>query len=384
MYRASPVKPKVVVAMSGGVDSSLAAYLLKKKGYDVFGITMKLWDYKDVGGDLHKDGRCCSLEAMSDARHICSQIDVPHYVWDFTSEFQEKVIQNFIDEYQRGKTPNPCIVCNTEIKWKVLWDKAKKLGADFIATGHYARIEYDDDEKRYLLLKGKDQAKDQSYALWGLSQENLSKTIFPLGDLNKKETRELSLEFGLKTAFKEESQEICFIPDDDYGRFLRERGSAEGGSPAKCGGKGQGARGKEGPICNLKGEKIGTHPGICFYTIGQRRGLNIALGKPIYVVKIDPDKNAIYMGEDKDLFKSFFVVSNVNWIAIPELEEELECEIKIRYLHQPTRGKISKLTKEKILIKFQKPERAITPGQSAVFYQGEKVIGGGIIDSVLD
>jgi tRNA-specific 2-thiouridylase len=365
-------KPKVVVAMSGGVDSSLSAYLLKKKDYALFGITMKLWDYKDVGGDLHSDGRCCSLEAMNDARYVCSQINVPHYVWDLTSEFQEKVIQNFIDEYQRGKTPNPCIVCNTEIKWKVLWDKAANLSADFIATGHYARIKYDENKKRYLLLKGKDQVKDQSYALWGLSQESLSRTIFPLGDLTKKETRQLAQEFGLKTAFKNESQEICFVPDDDYARFIRERV------------EGQGSRVKEGPILNLKGERMGTHPGIYFYTIGQRRGLNIALGEPIYVVKIDPDKNAVYVGENNDLFQSCFVVSDVNWISIAELEEEMECDIKIRYLHQPARGRISKLTKEKVLIRFEKPERAITPGQSAVFYQGEKVIGGGIIDSVED
>lgn len=362
----------VVVAMSGGVDSSLSAYLLKEKGYNVIGITLKLWDYRDVGGDLFKDGRCCSVEQMNDARHICYQINSPHYVFDLKEEFKKKVIENFVNEYKNGRTPNPCIVCNTEIKWKILWEKARKLGADFIATGHYATIEYDNKRKRFLLLKGKDPTRDQSYALWGLSQENLAVTFFPLGELTKKKTRELASKYNLKTASKKESQEICFIPDNDYPRFIREWE------------KGQGTRGKEGPIYNLKDERIGTHKGIPFYTIGQRRGLNIAFGKPLYVLKIEPEKNALWVGEDKDLLKKTFYVSNLSWISIQNLEDKLECEIKIRYSHKPKKGEISRLTEKLVLVKFESPERAITPGQSAVFYRGDEVLGGGIIEQVKD
>ncbi|MDH4223720.1 MAG: tRNA 2-thiouridine(34) synthase MnmA, partial [candidate division Zixibacteria bacterium] len=321
--------PSVVVAMSGGVDSSLAAFLLKEKGYKVIGITLKLWDYSEVGGDRYRDGRCCSLESINDARNVCQQIGALHYVLDFTAEFKEKVIFNFVDEYEQGRTPNPCILCNTEIKWKHLWNRAKGLGAEYLATGHYARAEYSEKEDRFLLLKGKDVGKDQSYALWGLSQENLSRTLFPLGELTKKETRELARKYKLKTALKEESQEICFVADDDYPRFLQEWNARSG------------KKIKPGPVYNLKKNKLGEHKGISFYTIGQRRGLNIAFGKPVFVVKIDPEENAIYVGENKDLFRTTFIVSQINWISIPQLESEMNCSVKIRYLHTPARASIS-------------------------------------------
>ncbi len=309
---------------------------------------------------------------MNDARQVCSQINTPHYVFDLREEFKEKVIKNFINEYTNGRTPNPCIVCNTEIKWKVLREKAKKLGAEFIATGHYARVEYDKKRKRFLLLKGKDERRDQSYALWSLSQDNLAVTLLPLGELTKTKTRELAKKYNLKTASKKESQEICFIPDDDYPRFVREWE------------KGRGSGVKEGPIYNLKGEKIGTHGGISFYTIGQRKGLRIALGKPLYVVKIDPKENALWVGQNKDLLKKSFYVSNLNWVSIQNLEDKLECEIKIRYSHRPMKGEISRLTERMILVKFESPERAVTPGQSAVFYRGDEVLGGGVIEKVED
>jgi tRNA-specific 2-thiouridylase len=356
--------------MSGGVDSSLAAFLLKEKGYNVIGITMKLWDYRDVGGDLHKDGRCCSLEAMNDARNVCQKLNIPHYVLDFKEEFKEKVISNFVEEYKRGRTPNPCVLCNIELKWNVLWRKAKGLGAKYMATGHYARIKYDEKTKRCLLLKGKDPKKDQSYALWGLTQENLSTTLFPLGELSKKQAREKAKKHNLKTAFNPESQEICFIADNNYHRFINQWVGNEN------------LEIKPGPILDLKGKKLGIHKGIVFYTIGQRRGLRISLGKPLYVAKIDSGKNAIYVGEDKDLFSSKFVVSNVNWISIPQLEKETDCEIKIRYLHPPAKGKILPLTNKKVMVKFEQPERAITPGQSAVFYQDDILLGGGMIDKI--
>lgn len=362
--------------MSGGVDSSLAAFLLKEKGYEVIGITLKLWDYSEVGGDLYKDGRCCSLDSMNDARNTCQKIGAPHYVLDFREEFKEEVISNFISEYKKGRTPNPCIVCNTEIKWKLLWNKAKELGADYLATGHYARIDYSDENGRYLLLKGVDSTKDQSYALWGLSQENLSKTIFPLGELTKKEVRELARKYNLKTAFKEESQEICFVPDDDYERFLREWDNRDSEKSF--------SRIKTGTVYNLKKERLGEHRGIPFYTIGQRKGLNIALGKPLYVIKIDAEENVVYVGENEDLFKSTFIVSNLNWISVPKLNDRMECLVKIRYMHTPANATILPYSENKVKIIFEKPERAITPGQSAVFYEGEKVIGGGIIEGVED
>lgn len=366
-------KPLVVVAMSGGVDSSLAAFLLKEKGYQVVGISMKLWDFKEVGGDPQPDGRCCSVEALNDARSVCEKIKIPHYVVDFTEDFKKEVISNFVEEYEKARTPNPCIICNTQIKWRCLWEKARALGADFLATGHYARVKYDDKKKRFSLLKGVDSTRDQSYALWGLSQENLSKTLFPLGELTKKQVRAEARKQELKVAERPESQEICFVADDDYPRFLREWIDNQG----------QGRKIQPGAIFNLKGEKIGEHRGIPFYTIGQRRGLSVALGRPQYVVRIQADDNAIYVGDNNDLLGSTFVVSNPNWIAFDVLKREIECSIKIRYQHQPQEGRISPLTTDEVVAKFQKPERAITPGQSAIFYQDDVVLGGGIIDRVI-
>jgi tRNA-specific 2-thiouridylase len=374
-------KPLLVVAMSGGVDSSLAAFLLKEKGYRVVGISMKLWDFKEVGGDPNPDGRCCSIEALNDARTVCEKMEIPHYVVDFKDDFKKAVISNFVEEYEKGRTPNPCIICNTEIKWRRLREKAKALGAEYLATGHYARIKYDERDKRFLLLKGIDPTRDQSYALWGLSQENLSRTIFPLGELTKKEVRAQAKQHGLKVAEKAESQEICFVADDDYPRFIKEwLGKQSQGTRVK----GQEQEIQPGPVFNLRGKKIGEHKGIPFYTIGQRRGLSIALGKPLYVVRIEADKNAIYVGEDNDLFKSSFIVSNLNWITFDHLEKEMECRVKIRYQHQPQEASISPLTKNEVMVKFKKSERAITPGQSAVFYQDEVVLGGGIIDRVVN
>lgn len=390
-------KHLAVVAMSGGVDSSLAAFLLNEKGYRVVGISMKLWDFKQVGGEPHPDGRCCSLEALNDARAVCQKMEIPHYVLDITDDFKKEVISNFVEEYIKGRTPNPCIICNTKIKWESLWRKASSLGANFISTGHYARIVYDRRLKRFLLLKGVDPSRDQSYALWGLSQDDLSRTIFPLGELTKKQVRALAKEHVLKVAEREESQEICFVTDDDYPRFIKEWVDNKGQAPNQNG-SGQGAspeperfraRGKEekiqpGPLFDLKGEKIGEHKGIPFYTIGQRRGLRVAVGKPMYVVRIEPEKNALYVGENEELFKSSFVVTNVNWIALDKLDKAIDCETKIRYQHIPQKGRIYPLTEDQVMVKFNKPERAITPGQSAVFYQGEVVLGGGVIERVMD
>ena len=358
-------KPTVLVAMSGGVDSSTAALLLKQKGYDVFGITMKLWDYQEGQSG---EGHCCSLEASNDARAVCHYLGIPHYTVDMREDFKREVISNFVEEYYRGRTPNPCILCNTEIKWKSLLGKAKQLGADSLATGHYACVQYNQKNKRYLLKKGIDKTKDQSYALWGLSQENLSHTFLPLGELTKKEVRKIARENDLKVADKEESQEICFIPDDDYPGFILNWE--------------KGRKIPQGDIVNLKEEKIGEHKGIPFYTIGQRKGIGIQNEKPLYVINIDAQKNLICVAEEKELYRSSFLVRDLNWIAIEKLEEPIKCEIKIRYLHEPVGGWVYPLPEGMVNVKFDKPQRAITPGQSAVFYDDDLVLGGGIIDSV--
>ncbi len=373
-------EPLVMVAMSGGVDSSLVAFLLHQRDYRVVGMSMKLWDLKEVGGEIHPDGHCCSLEALNDARAVCENIGIPHYVVDIREDFKREVISDFVEEYLKGRTPNPCIICNTKIKWNSLWKKTQSVGADLIATGHYARIEYDRTLGRFLLLKGIDSTRDQSYALWNLSQEDLNRTIFPLGELTKKQVRALAREHGLKVAEKEESEEICFVTDNDYPRFIKEWLEKQGqGSRAKDQDKF-----KPGQIFNLKGEQIGAHQGIPFYTIGQRKGLKIAVGRPLYVVQIDAEKNAIYVGENDDLLKSSFTVTNSNWIAFDNLDSEIDCEIKIRYQHVPQKGKIYPLTENNVMVKFNHPERAITPGQSAVFYQGDVVLGGGVIDRVVN
>jgi tRNA-specific 2-thiouridylase len=337
--------PLVVVAMSGGVDSSLAAFLLHQQGYPVVGMSMKLWDFSEVGGEPQGD-------------------------------FRKQVISNFIEEYLQGRTPNPCTICNTQIKWKSLWKKAESVGASCIATGHYARVRSDQNTQRYSLLKGVDLSRDQSYALWGLSQTDLSRTIFPLGELTKKQVRAMARKHELKVAEREESQEICFVADDDYGRFIREW-IGKGVSRTPC-------RIKPGPILNLRGEKLGEHQGIPFYTVGQRRGLGVAAGKPLYVVRIDTEGNAIYVGENEELLGSSFVVSGVNWITLDNPENETRCDVKIRYRHIPKKAAIRRLTDGRILVKFDKPERAITPGQSAVFYDGERVLGGGVIDKLVN
>lgn len=362
--------------MSGGVDSSLAAFLLNQQVYRVAGVSIRLFDYNNFEGDSCPERSCCSTESIDAASEVCEGIAIPHHVIDMQEKFKKEVISNFVKEYLNGRTPNPCIICNTKIKWKGLRTKAESLDADFVATGHYARVRYDQDKKRYQLLRGIDSTRDQSYALWGLSQEDLSRTIFPLGELTKKEVRALAKEHGLKVADREESQEICFVPDDDYARFIREW-SAKSDSKT-------GDVIKPGPILNLRGEKLGEHQGIPFYTIGQRRGLRIAVGRPLYVVRIDPKKNAVYVGENQELFGSSFVVNNVNWIAFDTLDDQMDCRIQIRYKHAAQKGTICPLTNGEVMVKFERPERAITPGQSAVFYSGEMVLGGGVIDRAVD
>ncbi len=358
---------RVVVAMSGGVDSSVAAALLADAGCDVVGVTMKLWNYADVGGNVHNDARCCSAEAFDDARLIAGKMGFPFYVIDLAEQFRRDVINDFISEYQAGRTPNPCVVCNTKIKWSVLEERAQMMNADFLATGHYARIEQDDQTGRYRLLRGIDTARDQSYFLWGVQADALARTIFPLGGLHKSEVRAIARDLGLRNAERPESREICFVADNDYGRFLREKAGVEG---------------QTGPIIDDNGKTVGRHRGVAFYTIGQRKGIG-AHGTPAYVTDVDSTTNTVRIGSDDQLYQRSFSLADSNWISHtpPAKGEEIIAKAKIRYRHPPAPAVVRKVDDETV-VSFDEPQRAITPGQSAVLYDGDVVLGGGRIKEV--
>jgi len=351
--------------MSGGVDSSVALLLLRRSGYKVAGATMKLWDYRDVGGDCDRHGGCCDLDAINNARAVCKALDVPHHTFDFTDDFKSIVIGNFISEYRFGRTPNPCVLCNAAIKWGKFLEQARLRGYYYIATGHYARHGYDDKTGRYFIKRAVDLTRDQSYALWGISQEALSRTIFPLGELTKREVRQIAGDAGLKTAQTPESMEICFVTDNDYERFFREWSTES--IP-------------EGDIVDMEGHIIGQHKGIPFYTIGQRKGLGIASSSPLYVVRIDAAQNRLIVGNDADLKRSEMMVSYINWVSVSPIENSFESQAKIRYQHQPQVATVQPIGSDRLSVKFHVPQRAITPGQTAVFYDNDIVLVGGIID----
>ncbi len=362
----------VVVAMSGGVDSSVAALLLHEQGYTVIGITMKLWDYEQVGGNINQESGCCSLSSFNDAREICVSMGIPHYILNFSREFHQEVVGDFIDEYLAGRTPNPCVQCNTKIKWKTLVDKAQELGADYISTGHYARTMFNSSRNRYELLRARDKNKDQSYALWGIRQSSLARTIFPLGHLTKPEVRELARKYNLSTAEKKESQEICFIPDNNYHRLLR---SVHPDLDKRVG---------KGTMVDIEGNVVGQHQGYPFYTIGQRKGLGGGFSEPVYVINIDVEKNNITIGNKKTLYCQKFIADQVNLISFEKIDQPTEAQIKIRYNDDGHPGIIYPLEDDKVRIEFEKPQLSVTPGQSAVFYSGETLIGGGIIERRYD
>jgi tRNA-uridine 2-sulfurtransferase len=364
---------KVLVAMSGGVDSSVAAALLKEQGYDLIGVTMSLYC-----GTKAAESGCCSLNAAADAKKIAGQLGFPHYTINFKDNFQKLVIDDFINEYRQGRTPNPCIRCNQFIKFDLLLNKAKELGADFVATGHYARIMPNAECRmpnegapaaRYQLLKGKDAKKDQSYVLYRLIQEQLAHIIFPLGEMTKDEVREKAKELKLPVADKAESQEICFVEDDDYGRFIREN------APELV---------KPGGIIDVNGKVIGRHEGVAFYTIGQRKGIGHHKGEPKYVIGIDPIKNVVIIGSDKETLKSELVATDLTFVSGEVPASPLAITAKIRYNCAEAEATLivenrKPKAESRAQVRFAKPQRAVTPGQSVVFYQGEEIIGGGII-----
>jgi len=353
----------VVIAMSGGVDSSVAAALLKEEGYNLIGITMKTWGYDDIP---EKDSGCCSLETIYSARNVAQNLGFNHYTLDFTEKFNEIVISNFISEYLKGNTPNPCVLCNKSIKWGALLEKAESLGADYIATGHYAGINFNENSGRYYVSAAADKKKDQSYALWRVSQYALGKTLFPLGKYDKTEIRKLAREMGLKPADTPDSQEICFVPNDNYRDLIELRNP--GLNEKLSGGD---------LVYNEK--KIGEHKGYPYYTIGQRHGLNVAVGKRLYVSKIDADNNVIFVDDVESLYNSEFVTKEINLMLMEKIEKPIKAKVKIRYNDIGHEAIIEQTETDQIKVVFEQPQKAITPGQSAVFYEGDDVIGGGII-----
>lgn len=355
-------KKTVVVGLSGGVDSSVAAYLLKEQGYDVIGVTMQIWQEED-SCTVEENGGCCGLSAVEDARRVAQKLDIPYYVMNFRKEFQKQVIDYFTREYLEGRTPNPCIACNRYVKWESLLKRSLEIGADYIATGHYARVEQLPNG-RYAIRNSVTAKKDQTYALYNLTQEQLARTLMPVGAYTKDEIRKIAKEVGLLVAHKKDSQEICFVPDNDYAGFIKN------------------STGKTIPKGNFvlaDGKVIGEHQGIIHYTIGQRKGLNLSMGHPVFVTKIRPDSNEVVIGENEDLFVNTLICDRVNFMAMEGLDGEVRLKAKIRYNHPGAECVISPAEDGKVRVTFDQPQRAITPGQAVVFYQGEYVAGGGII-----
>lgn len=356
-------KKKVVVGMSGGVDSSVAAWLLKKQGYDVIGVTMQIW--QDEEEEIQQEnGGCCGLSAVDDARRVAWDLGIPYYVMNFKQEFKEHVMDYFVDEYIHGRTPNPCIACNRYVKWESLLKRSLDIGADYIATGHYAQIEYLPNG-RYALKKSATAAKDQTYALYNLTQEQLSHTLMPVGAYTKDQIRQMAEEIGLQVANKPDSQEICFIPDHDYAKFIEENTDRNV---------------EPGNFVDMDGNIIGQHEGITHYTVGQRKGLNLAMGHPVFVVAIRPETNEVVIGEAGDVFTDSLICDRVNWMAVDGLHgEEMQVMAKIRYSHKGAPCVIRETGDGRVECRFAEQVRAVTPGQAVVFYDGDYVVGGGTI-----
>lgn len=353
-----------MVAMSGGVDSSLAAALLVEQGYEVIGVTMKVWPSFLPGEGA--EGGCCGLGAVEDARAVAFRLGIPYYVLNFAEDFTQLVIEPFCRAYGEGRTPNPCILCNRDVKWRALLHKAVELGAGHLATGHYARRGFDQAAGRHTLSRAVDHSKDQSYVLYHLTQAELAATFFPLGELRKPEVRRMAAARGLPVAGKRDSQEICFVPDGDYRSFLATH------APGAV---------RPGPVLDLSGREVGRHEGIAFYTVGQRKGLGLTDG-PYYVVRLDAAQNAVIVGRKEDLYRSELVARDVNWVSLAHPEEPLTAEAKIRYRIPAASAEVFPEAGNRVRVRFQEPQPAITPGQAVVFYRDDLVLGGGTISEV--
>ena len=362
--------------MSGGVDSSAAAALLRDQGHELVGFTMQLWNQRrNINVDENGDplpSRCCSLDDVYDARRVAETLGFPFYVLNLEKEFEQAVVEPFVQSYLSGETPIPCVACNSRLKFASLDKMAVSLGCDKVATGHYARVEYDADANRYRLFRGRNYGKDQSYFLWELTQEQLSRAYFPLGEMYKEEVRDIARDAKLYTAEKQESQEICFVPDGKYSEFIDRYLEHEGRSSDRPG---------EGEIVTTGGTAVGEHTGIHRYTIGQRKGLGIAHEKPLYVVQIERAKNQIIVGEADELENDGFLAKGVNWVAYDTPDGSVRANVKIRYRHDPAPASIRPLPGGRARITFDEPQRAITPGQATIFYDGDEVVGGGWIET---
>ena len=357
------MKEKVVVGMSGGVDSSVAAYLLKEQGYDVIGVTMQIWEDEEQQR-TEENGGCCGLSAVDDARRVADRLEIPYYVMNFKQEFQKKVVDYFVEEYLAGRTPNPCIACNRYVKWESLLKRSMEIGADYIATGHYARIAKLPNG-RFAIRNSVTARKDQTYALYNLTQFQLAHTLMPIGEYEKDQVRRIAQEAGLPVAAKPDSQDICFVPDGDYAAFLKK----------KAGERMPG----EGDFVTRDGTVLGKHKGITHYTIGQRKGLGLSMGEPVFVCELRPKTNQVVVGEETQVFKKELLCDHLNFMGMEDLEEPRKVWAKVRYAHKGQWCRIEKQGRDLIRAEFEEPVRAITPGQAVVFYEGEYVLGGGII-----
>ena len=359
-------KKTVCVGMSGGVDSSVAAYLLKEQGYNVIGVTMQIWQDEDAD-QISEHGGCCGLSAVNDARRVAAQLEIPYYVMNFKEDFRKYVIDYFVDEYRNGRTPNPCIACNRYVKWESLLRRSLSIGGDYIATGHYARVEQLPNG-RYTLRVAKGIEKDQTYALYNLTQDQLSKTLMPVGEYNKTQIRQIAADIGIQVANKPDSQDICFVPDGDYAGYLERE---------------EGLKAVPGNFVDMNGKVLGTHKGIIHYTIGQRKGLGLAMGHPVFVVDIIPETNEVVIGENADTFSKELIADKTNFMSVERPEDGMQVIGKIRYAHKGAPCRIYMLDDDRVRVVFDEPVRAATKGQAVVFYEDDHIVGGGTIKEII-